>query len=277
MTLQEAISLSVDPIVIACSFLLLSLCLNIKYREENQIITLKEIILIYLLMIFIAGSKIVYLPICFIVLIIPKSKFKYSKLLTIIPILLITILINVIWMKISFYYSNYNSEISNNSQQIHFILNNIFGYFIIFLKTILVEYKIYIWSMVGRDLAWFSIHISDISYYIFLSLLTLLLFSDNNIKSKEINIKIKCIIFIIISLTIGLMFTAIYVSWSPVGNNIIVGIQGRYFIPILFYIFILFSNDKFKIDFETIKISIFMLISMSNLLVLNKIFEIFFN
>lgn len=100
---------------------------------------------------------------------------------------------------------------------------------------------------------------------------------ENNNKSKEINIKIKCIIFIIILLTIGLMFTAIYVNWSPVGNNIIVGIQGRYFLPILFYIFILFSNDKLKIDFETIRIHIFIILSMSNLLVLNKIFDKIFN
>ena len=258
MTLQEAISLSVDPIVIACSFLLLSLCLDIKYRrEEDKIITLKEILLIYLLTIFVAGSKIVYLPICFIILIIPKQKFKYNKLFYIIPILTISILINIIWMKISLSYSSPNPEMnSNNSQQIHFILNNIFDYLFIFLKTIFKEYKFYIRSMIGRDLAWYNIHISDISYYIFLGLLTLLLLFENNNKSKEINIKIKCIIFIIILLTIGLMFTAIYVNWSPVGNNIIVGIQGRYFLPILFYIFILFSNDKLKIDFETIRIHI---------------------
>lgn len=130
--------------------------------------------------------------------------------------------------------------------------------------------------MIGRDLAWYNIHISGISYYIFLVLLMLLLLFENN-NSKEINIKIKCIIFIIISLTIGLMFTAIYVNWSPVGNNIIVGIQGRYFLTILFYIFILFSNDKLKIDFETIRIHIFIILSMSNLLVLNKIFDKFFN
>ena len=277
MTLQEAASLAADPIIISCSALLISLCLNIKYREENNYITLREIILIYLLMLFIAGSKIIYLPICFIILIIPKEKFKNNKLFVIAPILIISILINIVWMGISLSYSNgkYIDTI-NEKEQVHFILNNMFGYFFIFINTIMKYYKSYICSMIGRDLAWFSIHISDISYYIFLSLLTLLLLFDNNIKSKEISVKIKCIIFIIISLTMGLMFSALYVSWTPVGGNIIEGVRGRYFLPILFYIFIFFSNSKLKINFEYIRIHIFIILSMSNLLVLNKIFSSFF-
>ena len=277
MTLQEAASLAADPIIISCSALLISICLNIKYREENNFITLKEIILIYLLMLFIAGSKIIYLPICFIILIIPKEKFKNNKLFVIAPILIISILINIVWMGISLSYSNgkYIDTI-NEKEQVHFILNNMFGYFFIFINTIIKYYKFYITSIIGQNLSWFNIHIPNIAYYIFLLSTILLFLFDNNIKSKEISVKIKCIIFIIISLTIGLMFSALYVSWTPVGDNIIEGVQGRYFLPILFYIFIFFSNNKLKINFEYIRIHIFIILSMSNLLVLNKIFSSFF-
>ena len=270
MSLQEAISLAPDSIVTSCSALLISLCLNIKYREENNYITLREIILIYSLIIFISGSKIVYLPICFIILLIPKSKFKYSKLASIFPIFIICVLISIIWLYIS---STFLPYTTSSKQQLYFILNNPFNYFYIFIYTIYKNFEFYISSMIGRDLSWFSIRIPNIPYYIFLYLPILLLLFDNNENNKRIDTKIKIILFIIIFIVIGLIFTALYIQWTKVGNCEIQGVQGRYFLPILFYIFMLFSNNKLKINFEYIRMHIFIILSMSNLLVLYKIFK----
>ena len=53
--------------------------------------------------------------------------------------------------------------------------------------------------------------------------------------SKDIfNIIEKCFTFILILGTIGLMFTSLYMQWTSVGAQVIDGIQGRYFIPLLY-------------------------------------------
>ncbi|CRF35567.1 hypothetical membrane protein [Brachyspira suanatina] len=273
MVLQETISLAVDPIVIAASSLLIAICLNIKYRDKY--ITIKEIILLYILVIFISGSKITYLPICFILFIIPKTKFKNNKFIIILPIIILSILINFIWLKFSINYSNIKwTNTINEKEQIHFVFNNIFQYCIIFVNTILKEFFTNIKSMIGKDLSWFDISIPNASYYIFLFLLVIILVFDNKVYINEL--KIKLVLFFIILISIGLILSALYVSWTPVGNNIIIGIQGRYFLPILFYILILLSNRFLKLDFELIKNYIFIIIIMNNILVLNKIFITFY-
>ena len=43
----------------------------------------------------------------------------------------------------------------------------------------------------------------------------------------------KIIITLVILAIIALIFTSLYVQWTTVGSKSILGIQGRYFIPIL--------------------------------------------
>ena len=39
--------------------------------------------------------------------------------------------------------------------------------------------------------------------------------------------------FFIFTGTILLIFSALYAQWTPVGNDVVKGVQGRYFIPLL--------------------------------------------
>ena len=272
---QESISLAVDPIIISTSFLLIAICLDIKFRDENNNITLKEIILLYLLIVFISCSKITYLPICFIVLIIPKSKFRRNGLVIIISLLILSIVLNMICLKVGMSYSNQKwTDSINEVEQIKFVLNNIFDYLYIFFNTLFRNVSDYFDTMIGRNLSWFDIHIPYFSYYINIILFIIFFIFDNN--NYSVNFNIKSIIFIIVSITIGLIFTALYVSWTPVANKIVLGIQGRYFLPILLYILILFSNKLTKLDFNLINNYIFIVLIMINILVLNEIFNKFY-
>ena len=69
---------------------------------------------------------------------------------------------------------------------------------------------------------------------------------------------IDLIIFIIL-IVIILMSTSLYIQWTPLKNNTIYGIQGRYFLPLLMLVPILFDKIKLspKIDFSNKYILIF--------------------
>jgi uncharacterized membrane protein len=46
----------------------------------------------------------------------------------------------------------------------------------------------------------------------------------------------RIIVLIALITSIAGLFAALYVSWTPVGNFIVDGIQGRYFIPLAFFL-----------------------------------------
>ena len=58
-------------------------------------------------------------------------------------------------------------------------------------------------------------------------------------------LKIGCLIIFIH--VFGLMSTSLYLDWTSYKANIIDGIQGRYFLPILILVFIMMSNKSFEI------------------------------
>ena len=88
-----------------------------------------------------------------------------------------------------------------------------------------------------------------------------------NQRLEKINIKQKLLsIFIVISIIIEI-FTGIYLTYTPVKGEVIEGIQGRYFLPLLIILPVIFSNNKIifsKINnykYKYLILSIFILLS----------------
>lgn len=81
-------------------------------------------------------------------------------------------------------------------------------------------------------------------------LLSLLLSLVDNQKGIAIHFKEKVLMAMVLFSTMILISTMMYLTWTPVGGNIIEGIQGRYFIPVAPLFFLLFYNKKisFKIQ-----------------------------
>lgn len=75
-------------------------------------------------------------------------------------------------------------------------------------------------------------------YFMLLSLLSV----GGKIK---FNVKQRGGMLFIAILTITAIFLIEYITWTPVGNDIIRGVQGRYFIPIALLIFLPFSLNKY--------------------------------
>lgn len=70
------------------------------------------------------------------------------------------------------------------------------------------------------------------------------------------------IIFLISIAIIGLIFTSLYLQWTKTESNSIMGIQGRYFLPILPLLLLLLSNLKVKIEYSNENILKFIMISI---------------
>jgi uncharacterized membrane protein len=248
MFLQELVSLSPDAITNSLSILLLSYVLYLKNNKSK--INNKELVLLSIICIILSQCKIVYLPLCLSVFMIPFDKFnsKRDKYIKIGIIAFLTVALNLIWLSISSKFLIEYNEGVNSAKQVMHIFKNPLNYIIVLFRTIKTYGILYLKNIVGQSLCYFDVNISiiiAIIYYIIMIINGVF----NNIKLELKNRLLS--LFIVLS-TLVLIFTSLYVQWTPVNNPIIDGVQGRYLIPLLIFGFSIFNFKKNINSFKSI-------------------------
>lgn len=232
MILAQAGSLSGDAITNALSFLCIALVLNYAFGDKKKVVY-KDIIILFTAFTLLALCKQVYFIFCFLFLIIPYNKFKSKKQYFVLFGCLIFVAVSAIitWSLLIKNITVFNSISTNISvkDQIKFVISHPIKYIIVLLRTIHNYWFDYLKMYIGV-LGWLdtTLPVSVYRVYIFIYLL-ILFFEDSTIisyKNKIIAVSIFIISFV-------LVMSALYASWSPVGNDLVIGVQGRYFIPIV--------------------------------------------
>lgn len=263
MMLQEATSLSADALTIGMSFFLISYVLHIKYDKEN--VEKKDKIILSISSIVMSLCKIVYLPICLTLFLIPFNKFKSrkDKYVNIISLAFIVVFINLLWLKISSsYLIEFNPGVSS-IDQVKFVLMHPIDYIKIFYQSLCNNITLYVYNIIGFSLCYFDVNLSYLYIFMYLFMIIIVFALDNTKKIDKWDKWMQA--FIIVS-TIALMFTSLYVQWTPVGANIIDGVQGRYFIPLLLPIMMItnFNGiESFKNKNKFIMITSYLIILMN--------------
>ena len=81
---------------------------------------------------------------------------------------------------------------------------------------------------------------------------------------------------ILISLSvIILVFTGLYIGWTEVGAKIIVGVQGRYFIPIAILLILTMCFKNNYVEIKNIRTIYFILIALINFSAISSIIQFF--
>ena len=247
MMLQEMASLSADALTNGMAFFLISYTLYVKNKKSK--VSKKDFIVLTISSIVMSLCKIIYLPLCLILLLIPYDKFKTKrdKYIKIGLLALFVVLINLVWLKISSSFLGEIREGVDPSSQVYYILHNPLIYIQTFYDTIYENLTLYLFNIVGFSLCYFDVNPSYIYVllYLFLIIYSLIVDSSNKVDNKD-----KLLNVIIILSTIVLMYTSLYIQWTPLGLDFIDGVQGRYFIPLLIPIALLFNNNLVKINMK---------------------------
>lgn len=272
IVMQESVSLSPDSLTIAISLALISFVLYMR-SQKNELITKKQLVVMSIISIVLSMCKIVYLPLCLLLLLIPKEKFKNSKrkYLTIILLLLFVTVINIGWLSIASNYLNSSSTTSNLQKD--FIFNHPFKYIDIMFLTFNDYILKFIYEIFGCSLGNFSINVTNLYIYPATIVFIIISIFDKPLdKNTVFNFKEKLIAIFIPIVVIILIFTSLFIQWNVPGVNIIEGIQGRYFIPILMLFPLMFYTYKInpKINFTNIYLIMFIL--FENMYILNAIY-----
>lgn len=219
--------------------------------DKNKKCGKKEVLILAIMGAVLSLCKIVYMPLIFLTLIIPKDKFKSkkSKIISIFIIVILGLVCNFMWLGYKFLPTIVNSanvESNDTLEKILTIITNPVEYVQKILYTIGYKGSNYFITLFGGQLEWNeTIKIEIIPYAIGI-IATIIAMSQDNNKYKLTKFQ-KTIILLIVLTIILLVFTALYTTWSNKRLNYIDGVQGRYFLPILPLVLILISNLKIKL------------------------------
>lgn len=243
-------TLSGDGFTISTAYLFISYILNIK--NSKRMLLKKDFAILSILGIVLAFCKIIYIPIVFMLFLLPKESFKSNKKRWIYLIMMIMLFIfcNLLWLKLANPYLQVYTD-GKSSYQIKYIFSHPIRYCQNFLYTIQQNGINYILELYGTGMLWGN----AVNNYTFVPIIMIILtliacINESDFKNK-FNLKESIIVVLIILAVIALMFTSLYVQWTSYAQNKIEGVQGRYFLPIITLVYLVIGNylgGKIKLD-----------------------------
>lgn len=253
------------------SFIILGISSFINIMSDTKI-NKKEVFIFILSILFGSLSKLIYIPIVFLLLIVPSDKFNSKKQCLMFKILC---LIFVLILCSSFLLPTMSSSdiISGDprggntcvSCQVELIKKYPVSFIKVFYNNIIPNFSFRFFHI--STIVSFAYYggTAEYSNYYFLFLMGLVL-TIVACSKKSLNLKIidRFIIFIIIGLIICFIYGALFLSFTEVGSESIAGVQNRYFIPLIPLLFILLIPNKLKIN-----------ITENRLIILSSLFLIF--
>jgi len=250
IAMNELVSISSDALTIGISLFWISYIFKIKYDESIKTLSIKNNIILIILAIIVSMCKIVYIPLCLLLLIVPREKFGSlkKKCIWLSIIIGVATILNLLWLAYaSRFLIPFNPGV-NSKEQVIFILTHPVSYFLILFRTMAIYTPSYIQGLCGTLLSELNVNCSGLFIYTVIPFMffTSVVNYDNN--DTKIDTFTKFVSITIAVLIILLIYTAEYVQWTPYKQSEIWGVQSRYFIPILMLFAVTMYNNKYKVD-----------------------------
>ena len=221
--------------------------LDIIYSDN--LISLKDSILLFITGLIIVSSKSgAYVPICLMIIFIPKRKFLKIKRQIIFNLsLLIGWAGWYVWQSLSVtksvvggsYYIEWAHE---KAYTISMIINNPLHSIYVMENTLWEYVDVWFMNLIGKNLGWFDVPLLNIIIFLFL-----LIFLLSIIKVEQSDINSNALfrggLAVLCCLSVGLVIGGMWLGWTPQSDELIGGVQGRYFLPVLPMTICIFQNS----------------------------------
>lgn len=255
-------TISPDGLTIAICTLFIAYTLYVAF-DKNKKCGTKETAILTIIGAIVSLCKIVYMPLIFLVLIIPKEKFatKREKIKSLTIIIAIGVICNLIWLAFgSMVLLNTNTNTYSGTNEsgtmlkVMTLLSNPIAYIQKVFYTIGTKGNQYFLSLFGGQLEWDETIRIEIVPFVIAAIAVIAAISEKEIKIKFQKFQ-KIIMVAIIIIITALIFTSLYIQWSENDLQYIDGVQGRYFLPILPLILFLIGELKIKSSYSNVAIT----------------------
>lgn len=245
MTLQQAASVSYDAMVNAVTILFTATCFAMAFsadRLRKQDMVLSAVLGV--LLIFAKSGA--YLPLIILFTMIPAVKFgsakkKWLEISCFCAVLLAVFLVKSIGLVAGESTSGALNGTASDGYSLGYILQHPGTIFNVGIGTLLLNTGYYISTMIGQKLGFLNIILDDVVVYGYLCILALsvlTLAEDQYI----ISVKQKWLMIVGICCSTALVLLSMWLFITPRASGVIMGVQGRYFIPLLWPLLMVFKN-----------------------------------
>lgn len=260
---------------------LLAIAYFLKIYDKDTI-NIKDIAIFSIITMLLGLIKLPYCILAALIIFIPKEKFNnktyYKSFIFVGCVVIITVLWGLSSLLISsntssttvtpfsIYYAENNVSAKG---QIQYILSSPKEFLINFIRSLFDNMRLYLDQM--NALGWLSYSINStvtIIYQVFL-FVTLFMYSGKNILKAKTRLG-SALVLLGIYVATNLI---LYLSWTSVGSNTIVGVQGRYFCSALALIPLISCNEfsiknteekDFKLQFLALVFIVIFIITVMN-------------
>ena len=240
MALYQGASVSYDALSFALLFLLFSLV--IKYYYQETPITLKQVLLFFLIAFAQKCSKDGYFIAYFTLFAINIKKFESKKVYFLAGLLLLvaSFLPSYLWNSYigSLHLPAGKFQVDfkfDSALNIKYHLNDPINTISVLIQNIFNQGKTWIGSSIGRFGYSYTLF-PDWIIILQLSVYSLVVFFEK--PSKLLSLKFRTVLLLFAFINVFSLVAAGLLLISPVGANYIFGMQGRYFTPLLPFLFL---------------------------------------
>jgi uncharacterized membrane protein len=231
MTLELAASYSYDTLILALSFLYIALMCRLIY--EKEVLTIRDIVFPTIVFALLAPHKYVYIPLLLLSLLLPSEKYRAKKEKWISVGILFGGMIFVMLLLSGKQRVYLPGDVTAEYRTIEYCLHHVQEVVGMYIRTVMLNASYYLSTMVGMALGWLEIPMPQ--EVLLLSVVNLFLATIRADSEPKTLIKNShCFTFILCALGVfGLTLTAMLLNWTPIWSTLILGVQGRYFLPVL--------------------------------------------
>ena len=256
MTLHLAASFSYDTAFIGLSMLFLAWCFYLAYEKEK--VTVKDTVVLALLLILLEPGKIVYLPVAGICLFIPSSKFKSKRNYWISVISVITAVVLAVFLVNRLVLSAWATTTESYvgwSEAAGYTLQDVWEHpyqiFQVYYETLVTQFDYYLTTMLGGFLGNLDPNLT-VPPFCLMILWYVLFISVIRREGEEAPMSggQKLWMVILVFLSACLVLASMLLGWTPRELTYITGVQGRYFIPLLPLVLLVVFDKRLVINMD---------------------------
>lgn len=271
MVFQEMVSLSADSFINALALFMTGFSLSLIFDFSDggsRKIMRRELAVLWIATPLMGLCKVVYIPLCFLLFLLPVGLFnnKKQKLIHTVGPVAVAMVLNLLWTVVG------NIGESASHEQMAYILQHPYEFIKIAYRTLLIFGHDVLMEFMGSNMGGLNIAVNELPLLFLLGVIVVLAVvpeKDGGRFGRNLKIWTTLIWMAILAMTWGSM----YLGYNEVGNNLITGFQGRYLIPIAFLMLITLETDGFERKPADLRKWIYPMSVSANLYVLCAVLE----
>lgn len=249
MTLHLSASYSYDVMIMAVLFVFTAMCLKLAYEKEK--VTVRDLLVLALLMAVAGPCKMVYAPMLGLCLLISVKKFggwgRWALSASMVLAAWAAAMVLVNSQIIAGYATeteNYVGWAGEAGYSLTYLIHNPWKLFKLFYNTVMWQAEHYHMTMIGAYLGNVD-QVLDVPYLavVLLTVSLLLLAFRKPGETLVLTGGKRIWIWLICAACAGVTMLSMLIAWTPISSVIINGVQGRYFLPFLPVFLMSCKND----------------------------------